>query len=76
VAQRSVEVVIGRLVTDEGFRAMFMRDPDATLTQIVEWGYDLTPVEIAALEATDRALWTRTAEHIDPRLQKVSLGSL
>jgi len=55
---------------------MFMRDPEATLTQIVEWGYDLTPVEIAALRATDRALWTRTAEHIDPRLQKVSLGSV
>jgi len=75
VTQRNVEVVIGRLVTDEEFRAMFVRDPETTLAQLVEWGYDLTRVEIAALGATDRALWTRTAEHIDPRLQKVSLES-
>ncbi len=76
MAQRNVELVIGRLGTDEAFRAMFIRTPAAALTRFVEWGYDLTPVEIAALTATDTALWTRTAEQIDPRLQKVSLGSL
>lgn len=76
VAQRSVEVVIGRLVTDEAFRAMFLRDPGATLTQFTECGYELTSLEITALRATDASLWTRTAEQIDPRLQKVSLVSL
>ncbi len=76
MAQRNVEIVIGRLVTDEGFRATFIRDPGATLTQFVEWGYELTAVEIAALEATDPALWTRTAEQLDPRLQKMSFESL
>ena len=74
VAQRYVEIVIGRLVTDEAFRAMFLRDPAATLTRFIERGYELTPLEIAALEATDRSLWTRTAEEIDPRLQKISFG--
>ncbi len=73
VAQRNVEVAIGRLVTDEAFRAMFLRDPAATLAQFIEWGYALTPVEIAALQATDRGLWTRTAEQIDPRLQKIAV---
>lgn len=72
MSQRNVEVLIGRLVTDEAFRAMFLRDPAATLTQFIEWGYELTPLEIAALQATDPSLWTRTAEQIDPRLQKVS----
>ncbi len=73
MSQRNVEVLIGRLVTDEAFRAMFLRDPAATLTQFVEWGYDLTPPEIAALQATDPSLWARTAEQIDPRLQRASL---
>jgi hypothetical protein len=73
MAQRSVELLIGRLVTDEGFRAMFLRNPAATLTQFAECGYELTSLEIAALEATDPGLWTRTAQQVDPRLQKASL---
>ncbi len=76
LAQRNVEVVIGRLVTDEAFRAMFLRDPAAALTQVIECGYELTSLEIAALTATDPCLWSRTAEQIDPRLQKVSFGVL
>ena len=75
MSQRNVEVFIGRLITDEAFREMFLRDSAATLTGFAEWGYELTRVEIAALEATDPALWTRASEQIDPRLQKVSSGS-
>ena len=74
MAQRNVEVLIGRLITDEAFRAKFIRDPAAALTQFIERGYELTPLEVAALEATDPGLWTRTAEQIDPRLQKISIG--
>jgi hypothetical protein len=74
MSQRNVELLIGRLVTDEAFRVMFIRDPAATLAQFIEWGYELTRLEMAALEATDPGLWTRTAEQIDARLQKVSLG--
>lgn len=73
VAQRSIEMLIGRLVTDEAFRAMFVRDPAATVARFIEWGYDLTSPEVAALEATDPTLWARTAEQIDPRLQKACL---
>ena len=42
VAQRNIEPLIGRLVADEAFRAMFLREPAATLTRFIEWGYDLT----------------------------------
>ena len=76
MAQRSVEIVIGRLVTDESFRAAFLRDPLMTLTRVVESGYDLTPLEISALTATDAGVWARAAEQIDLRLQKVSLGGV
>ncbi len=74
MAQRNVEVVIGRLVTDEAFRAMFLRDPAATLAQFVECGCELTSLEIAALQATDPGVWTRTAEQVDPRLQKIAIS--
>jgi hypothetical protein len=73
VAQRNVEILIGRLITDEAFRARFVRDPRTAMTQFVERGYELTPLEVAALEATDPGLWNRTAEQLDPRLQKASL---
>ncbi len=52
---------------------MFLRNRAATLTQFAEWGYELTSLEIAAIEATDPGLWTRTAQQVDPRLQKASM---
>jgi hypothetical protein len=76
VSQRNVEIAIGRLVTDEAFRTMFIRDPSAVLTEFIERGYELTPLEVSALQATDPDLWNRTAEQIDARLQKVFLGCL
>ena len=72
VAQRSVEILIGRLITDEAFRSAFHRNATATLTRFMESGYELTPVEIAALRATPSDLWEQVAERIDPRLQKAS----
>ena len=72
VAQRSIEILIGRLITDEAFRSAFHRNATTTLTGFTESGYELTAVEIAALHATPSHVWERVAEHIDPRLQKVS----
>jgi hypothetical protein len=72
MAQRSMEILIGRLVTDEAFRSAFRADSVATLVGFVEAGYDLTALEIAALRGTPLDVWERVAEHIDPRLQKAS----
>jgi hypothetical protein len=74
VSQRSIEIVVGRLVTDEAFREAFLRDPQQTLKMLVESGMALTDLEIQALLGTHRALWSRMAEELDPRLQKASLG--
>ena len=73
VTQRCIEMVIGRLVTDEEFRSTFVVDPHRALGELLERGTHLTHAEIAALIATDHALWGKVAEQIDPRLQKVSL---
>jgi len=73
LAQRLVEVLIGRLITDEEFRAEFLRDPETTLLALCDRGLDLSKTEIAALVSTEPTLWARTAKAIDPRLQKASL---
>jgi hypothetical protein len=73
VAQRSVEILIGRLVTDEAFRSAFRTDATATLIGFVESGYDLTALEIASLRETPADVWERVSGLIDPRLQKASL---
>jgi hypothetical protein len=74
VAQRSIEILIGRLITDEAFRSAFRRNATTVLTGFMESGYELTLLEITALCAAPADLWERVAEHIDPRLQKISLG--
>lgn len=74
MAQRSIEILIGRLVTDEAFRSAFRSDATTMLTRFIESGYDLTPVEISALRATPADVWERVAEHVDPRLQKASFA--
>jgi hypothetical protein len=73
LAQRTIELLIGRLITDEQFRSEFLMDPEATLLALSSRGLELSRIEIAALVNTDPALWARTADALDPRLQKVSL---
>ena len=75
MAQRNIEVLIGRLVTDEAFRSLFRNDAVAAVERFIEAGYELTPTEIAAVIATNGDLWTIVADQIDPRLQKASLGT-
>lgn len=74
MAQRSIEILIGRLVTDEVFRSAFRTDAVATLVGFVESGYELTALEIDALRATPGDVWEQVAERIDPRLQKASFS--
>jgi len=76
VAQRTIELLIGRLITDEEFRSEFLKDPEKTLTELNDHGMDVSRTEIAALVNTDPALWARTADAIDPRLQKASFKNV
>jgi hypothetical protein len=73
LAQRIIEMLIGRLVTDDEFRHEFLLDPEGTLFDLCDRGLELSKTEIAALVSTDPSLWVRTAHRIDPRLQKASL---
>jgi hypothetical protein len=72
LSQRSIELLIGRLITDEAFRNAFVHDFDAALQGFMDAGHELTAVEIQALQASGRFFWD-LADRIDPRLQKVML---
>jgi ribosome maturation protein Sdo1 len=74
MSQKGVEVVIGRLATDEAFRERFAASPDEVLSALVASGQvELTRAERVALASGRPDLWNRIADAIDPRLQKLSL---
>jgi len=75
MAQRTVQLVIGQILTDEEFRSDFLARPIDTLASLRDRGFELTNVEVDALVRTDRRLWTDGAEWIDGRLQRCSLSS-
>ena len=76
MSQKCVEIVIGQLATDEALRARFLADPESTLEQLREAGFELTPAEIEALRETPVGLWDLVAAWIHPRLQKIALQGL
>jgi hypothetical protein len=73
MGQRSVEILIGRLVTDEELRRQFVADPRETIRLAQHRGFELTASEVEALLASPVALWESLAAGLDPRLQKASL---
>jgi len=73
MSQRTIERVIGRLLTDEELRREFTRFPRRTLVELNEQGWELSRLEVDALLATEIRLWSEVAARIDPRLQRCSL---
>lgn len=76
MSQRNVEQVVGRLVTDEGFRRRFAADPGAELRRLVEAGVALNPCELRALSALDLRRLESFADAIHPCIQKVELPKI
>ena len=73
MSQRTVERVVGRLITDEEFRLQFTRLSQHTLAALMEQGWELSAIEAEALVQTDTRLWSDGARRINPRLQRSSL---
>lgn len=71
MSQRSVELAIGRLATDEAFRRRFEASREAALEELIAGGLRLTPVEHRALLDLDVGACKRFAQRLDPRLQKI-----
>jgi hypothetical protein len=73
MSQRTIERVIGRLLTDEELRLEFTRSPKRTLAELSEQGWELSRLELDALLAIEIGLWSEVAARIDSRLQRCSL---
>jgi nitrogen fixation uncharacterized protein len=73
MSQKSVEALLGKLVTDEELRDRFRVDPLEVLASFRQAGWDLSAVETEALRSLDPAALERLAGALDPRLQKASL---
>jgi hypothetical protein len=73
MSHRTIERVIGRLLTDEELRREFIRAPKRALAELAEQGWELTRLEVDALLTIEVRLWSDVAARIDPRLQRCSL---
>ena len=69
MSQWGVQLVIGKLVTDEAFRQRFEARAHESLARLCEQGIELSDAEIAAFLETDPRLWSAVAARIDPRLR-------
>ncbi len=65
MSQRDVERVLGRLVTDEGFREDFFGNPKSA---VLRAGLDLSGEELAAMSRTPRAALAALGARIDDRI--------
>ncbi len=75
MSQRNVERVIGRLVTDEGFRRRFFEDPARVLRDITCCGLELTDIEVGCLAKIDPRVSVRFAESLDARIRKLDVAA-
>ena len=75
MSHRGVEIVLGRLATDEALRRRFWKAPAQTLKDMIAAGLELSTVELSALEALDPGALHRFALALDPRLQKADLAA-
>lgn len=75
MSQRSVEILLGKLVTDEEVRHRFRVDPEDVFATARSQGLEISAVEAEALRALDAGALEQLAGVLDPRLQKASLHS-
>jgi hypothetical protein len=74
MAYKTVQLIIGRILTDEELREKFLVSPAETLISLRDdQGFDLTNTEIDAIAKSDRQLWEAGPDWVDARLQRCPL---
>jgi hypothetical protein len=73
MSHRGVEIVLGRLATDEAARRRFKESPAEALQELIALGIELSPVELLALRGLDSSALQHFAQSLDTRLQKAAL---
>jgi len=70
MSQKTVQFVIGRLLTEEDLRSRFVERARETLDELREQGYEMTEDEVDAIVRSDPALWRSASRRIHPRLHR------
>jgi hypothetical protein len=70
MAQKAVETLLGRLLTDEDFRRRFFEEPLAVCRQEA---FDVTSRELEAILATDEVQFAQFVKQLDPRIVRATL---
>ncbi|MFQ5666151.1 MAG: Franean1_4349 family RiPP [Candidatus Binatia bacterium] len=70
MSQKTVECLLGRLVTDRAFRQRFFQEPAATCAQE---SLDILPRELAALRAIEERAIERLTGELDPKIVRAAL---
>ena len=68
MSQYAVERTLGKLATDDEFRARFFRNPAAAAW---EAGLPLSPVELEALSRLSRSAIARFSQSLDGRIRRL-----
>jgi hypothetical protein len=71
MSQRGVERTLGKLVTDPGFRELFLREPAAAALAI---GVELTAEETAALLRIPPRALSELSTRLDDRICKLHIS--
>lgn len=72
MSQRSVEKLLGRILTDDGFRGSFFPVRAGSFDLAAAHGFDLTSIEKSALSSLRRRLFECLAAELDPRIARSS----
>jgi hypothetical protein len=70
MADKTVQLIIGRVFTDAACRNRFAADPGERLSTVHESGSELTRLEFEAVSRTSRELGQRGPDWATPRLQR------
>jgi len=71
VSQHAVERTLGKLATDEDFRARFFENPAAATW---EAGLPLSPIELEALSGLSRVAIARFSRSLAGRIRRLCLA--
>jgi hypothetical protein len=68
MSQRSLEQLLGRILTDEEFRRAFFPIRASSFELAAAHGFELTPVERSAIGTLSRCKCERLGRGLDPRI--------
>ncbi|HEY6066147.1 MAG TPA: Os1348 family NHLP clan protein [Thermoanaerobaculia bacterium] len=75
MSQRSVEKLLGRILTDDDFRRSFFPVRSASFEIAAAHGLDLTPIERSALSSLRLRSFECLARALDPRISRSSASA-